>query len=142
MDIKEIILSSFQYIPSKTSSRFIYGGSCSLAIWGIDLGREVHDLDIAFPDLSVKERMALDLSDFPDIRIHKLANVPIETEWKEVEYEGHKLLVFTLDTFMAVKKYDLAFLNRPGLTMTDRRIHHKEKVIRDLAWLKEHYGLE
>lgn len=138
---KEIILSSYQYISSKTNSRFVYGGSIGLWLWGIDLGRAPHDLDVKFLDLSVQERKLLDLDGFT-MKIHKLANIPISLEWKELEYEGLKILVFTPETTIAAKKYDLDYLNKPGILMTDRRKHHKEKLIQDFEYLKEHYGLE
>ena len=137
---RDIITSSFQYISSITTSRFVYGGSYGLWLWGIDLGREPHDLDIKFLDLSVEERKALTLDFTPTI--DKLPNISTDLEWKELEYEGLKLLVFTPESIVAAKKYTLDFLKRPKIIMSDRRLHHKEKVERDLAWLKEKYGLE
>lgn len=140
-EVDKIILDSYRYLSSLNIGRFVYSGSYGFYINGIDLGRDMYDLDIRFPDLTLEERCALKLNFTP--RIDKLSERLKfgEEIWEEKDFHGVKLLVFTPESIVRAKQVTLNFLSDPKIFMTERRKSQKEKILRDLDYLKEHYGL-
>jgi hypothetical protein len=139
-EIDKIILDSYQYLSSLGLGRFVYSGSYGLYLNGIDLGREFHDLDIEFPDLSLEEKKALKFEFTPEIE--RVLHIRQDLKFEEKDWNGIKLLVFTPESIIAAKRHILNFLETPGIIMTENRLSQKEKILRDLGYLKEHYGLE
>ena len=140
-DVDKIILDSYQYLSSLGIGRFVYSGSYGLYLNEITLGRELEDIDIRFLDLSKEEKQNLKLEFSPTIdKIPKMLN-PEEDIWEEKDWNGIKILVSTPESIIKAKKRTLDFLSDPKILMTEKRLAQKEKIIRDLDYLKEHYGL-
>lgn len=140
-EVDKIILDSYQYLSSLGIGRFVYSGSYGLYLNGISLGRELEDIDIRFLDLSKEEKQNLKLEFSPTIdRVPKMLN-PEEDLWEEKDWNGIKILVSTPESIINAKKRTLDFLSNPKTFMTKRRKSQKEKILQDLEYLKEHYGL-
>lgn len=140
-EVDKIILDSYQYLSSLNIGRFIYSGSYGLYINGIDLGRDLYDIDIRFPDLTLEEKHNLKLEFSPHIDKLPERLKFGEEIWEEKDFHGVKLLVFTPESIVRAKQVTLNFLSDPKTFMTERRKSQKEKTTRDLNYLKEHYGL-
>lgn len=138
-EVDQIILDSYQYLSSLGIGRFVYSGSYGLYLNGINIGREFHDLDIEFPDLSLDEKHALRLEFTPNI--NKVPKINSDFKFEEKDWNGLKILVFTPESIVEAKQYILNFLSDPKTKMTEKRKSQKEKILRDLGYLKEHYGL-
>ena len=138
-EINQIILDSYQYLSSLGIGRFVYSGSYGLYLNGIDIGRELHDLDIELPDLSLNEKHNLILEFTPNI--NKVPKINLNFRFEEKDWNGLKILVFTPESIVEAKQYILNFLSDPKTFMTKNRLAQKEKILRDLEYLKEHYGL-
>ena len=138
-EIEQIIQDSYQYLNSLEVGRFIYSGSYGLYLNGINIGREFHDLDIEFPDLSLDEKHALRLEFTPNI--NKVPKINLDFKFEEKDWNGLKILVFTPESIVMAKQYILNFLSNPKTKMIEKRKSQKEKILRDLEYLKEHYGL-
>ena len=140
-EIDKIILNSYQYLSSLGIGRFVYSGSYGFYINSIDLGRDLYDLDIRFPDLTLEERYSLKLEFTPHIdKLSEKLQLG-DNMWEEKDFYGTKLLVFKPENIIKAKKATLDFLSDPRTLMTERRKSQKEKILRDLDYLKEHYGL-
>ena len=140
MEREDIILTCNKYLKETVNSRFVFGGSYALFMQGIDLKRDFHDIDIKFLDLDVKERRNLKLDFSP--AIDKLPNVDIPLEYKEIEFCGEKLLVFTPQTIVDCKKFCVDFIENKAKIKSPTRLAGLEKIKRDLIYLKENYNLE
>ena len=141
MDKIEIILQCIRYLKEITESRVVFSGSYGLYIQGIDLNRDFHDIDIKFLDLNEDALKKLRL-DFKPV-IHKLKEChAVSPEYKEVDFHGEKILVFTPKTIIDCKKYTLDFIENGAKIMSPGRIHSAEKNKADLQYLKEHYEIE
>lgn len=138
--IIKIILDCNRYLKSITDSRFVFSGSYGLFLNKIILNRGFKDIDIKFLDLSVEERKKLQIEFEP--HIDKCANIPIELEYSEVIIEGVPLLVYTPQSIINAKKYQLDYINKETTIKTERRLAQKEKILADLKYLKETYGIE
>lgn len=138
--IIKTILDCNNYLKTITNSRFVFGGSYGLFLNGIILNREFKDIDVKFLDLSVDERRKLQIEFEP--HVDKCANIPIELEYKEIIVEGTPLLVFTPQSIINAKKYQLDYINKETTIKTEQRLGHKEKVLADLKYIKDTYNLE
>lgn len=140
-EIEQIILNSYQYLNSLNIGRFVYGGSYGLYINGFALERSFHDVDVKFIDLSKEERKTLKLDFSPTID-SMIDLKDFDFKFEEKDWNGIKLLVCTTDCIINAKRRTLKFLENPKVLMTENRLAQKEKILRDLGYLKEHYGLE
>ena len=141
MDKVETILKCNEYLKTVTGSRFAFSGSYGLYIQGVELDREFHDMDIKFLDLDREELSKLKVDFEPTI--HKLKSSPIGTDdYKEVEFHGEKLLVYTPQFIVDCKKHTLDFIENKAKIKTEGRLYTAEKIKSDLMFLKEKYGLE
>jgi len=139
-EITKTILDSYNYLKTVTDSRFIYSGSYGLYINNIILPRKFHDLDIRFIDLSREETKKLNLEFIP--RIDKLLKIKLDLQYKEVNFNGVELLVYTPESIIACKKRTLDFICNKAHIITDKRLAQKEKILKDLDYLKSEYNLE
>ena len=140
-EIDKIILDSYQYLSSLGVGRFVYSGGYGLYLNGIDLGRELKDLDIRFLDLSPSEVHSLNVDFNPKIDKLPMILNSEEEQWEEKDWNGIKVLVSTPESIILAKKKTLNFLSDPKTLMTETRESQKEKILRDLEYLKEHYEL-
>ena len=140
-EIEQTILNSYQYLNSLNVGRFVYGGSYGLYINGFVLERPFHDIDVKFIDLSKEERKILKLDFSPTID-SMIDLKDFDFKFEEKDWNGTKLLVCTTDCIIDAKRRTLKFLENPKVLITENRLAQKEKILRDLGYLKEHYGLE
>lgn len=141
MNKTEIILECVKYLKTKTNSRFVFSGSYGLYIQDIDFNRDFHDIDVRFLDLSEEELKKLHLDFQP--QIHKLGECPVNNpEYKEVEFHGEKILVFSPKTIIDCKKCTLDFIENKAKIKSATRLYVAKKIKDDLKYLKENYGIE
>lgn len=139
-DIEKTILACNSYIKSKTEHRFAFCGSCGLYLQGISLGRELHDIDIKFPDLDFNEALSLGLEFNPKLDVLDEYK-PENAKYIEVELNGEKLVVETVESIISYKRDMLDYLAHKAKIMDESRIRQREKQTRDLEYLKKEYGL-
>lgn len=139
-EIISTVLNCNAYLKTITTSKFVFGGSYGLFLNGIYLNRDFHDIDVKFLDLSVEERKKLKIDFKPSV--DKLANIPIDLSYNEVIINDTPLLVFTTKSILDCKKYQLDFINNDMTTKTEKRLGHREKILADLKFIRDTYGID
>ena len=138
-DIDKTIIDCISYIKSKTDEKFVFGGSVALYIQGITLGREIHDIDVRFPNLTIKEVQRLNLNFSPNIDIIFRC---LNEGYEEFNLCGEKVLAYTPESVVLAKKIMLDFIENKNKIKTEQTEAQAEKIRRDLKYLKENYNIE
>ena len=138
-DKKHLAIYLNNILKEKYGTDIIFGGSLGLYLNGIILDRDFSDIDVKVvgidPNIPRKDK-----ADF-DVPIHFLGNTDIPLEYKEIEIDGEKILVYTVETILNCKKHSISFNKTRKIKneFTERKI---EKDTKDLEYIKEKYGIE
>lgn len=135
----ELILAVDRALREKYGTDIIFSGSFGLWLDGIDLGREFHDVDVkvvgADPRVIRKDKFDFNLP----IDFLGVTDVPLE--YKEIDFHGRKILVYTAETIMNIKKSTVRFSKtRKIRNIFTERTGKKHQA--DLDYIKEKYGME
>ena len=137
-DAERIALTLNKMLREKFDADVVFGGSLGLFLNGIVLDRDFHDVDVRV--LNVDPKVVRKEGVEYEIPIHFLGNTTVPLEYKEVDVQGEKILVYTPETILNCKKYTIQFneTRRIKNEFTERK---NEKDRKDLAFIKEKYGI-
>ena len=140
---KQLVLSLNRFLREKYNTEVVFSGSLGLFLSGIDLGRESHDIDVKVigidPNILRKDKKNYDF-EFP---VHFLGygKISYPEKYHEVDINGEKVLVSTVETIMNYKKSSIKF-NETRKIKNEFTERKRQKDIRDLEYIKEKYGIE
>lgn len=118
--MKDLFLKIDDFLKS-FNKKYVYCGSISLYLNGMDINN-FDDIDVDFIDCTEDEKVFIWPLGGP-LELDKLSPIEeIPIEYKEIEFEGRKLLVSTLEYELKAREYLLQIPNYHKIEKVKNRI--------------------